>query len=80
MALKRSIVVAVPKVSHPTNIEEDLRPISLTSQIAKVMEDCTLDKLFPQTVDKLHTKQFAFPKLNPRFSQPWCRARHYTLD
>ena len=62
MALKRSIVVPVPKVSPPTNIEEDLRPISLTSQIAKVMEDCTLDKLFPQIVDKLDSKQFALPK------------------
>ena len=45
-ALKRSIVVPVPKVSPPTSIEDDLRPISLTSQIAKVMEDCTLDILF----------------------------------
>ena len=62
MALKRSFVVPVPKVSSPTNIEEDLRPISLTSQIAKVMEDCTLDKLFPQIVDKLESKQFALPK------------------
>ena len=62
MALKRSIVVPVPKVSPPTNIEEDLRPISLTSQIAKVMEDCTLAKLFPQIVDKLDSKQFALPK------------------
>ncbi|CAB4023227.1 RNA-directed DNA polymerase from mobile element jockey, partial [Paramuricea clavata] len=38
-ALKRSIVVPVPKVSPPKSIEDDLRPISLTSQIAKVMED-----------------------------------------
>ena len=38
-ALKRSIVVPVPpKVSPPKSIEDDLRPISLTSQIAKVME------------------------------------------
>ena len=61
-ALKRSIVVPVPKVSPPTSIEDDLRPISLTSQIAKVMEDCTLDFLFPQVVNKLDTKQFALPK------------------
>ena len=61
-ALKRSIVVPVPKVPPPTSIEDDLRPISLTSQIAKVMEDCTLDILFPQVINKLDTKQFALPK------------------
>ena len=61
-ALKRSIVVPVPKVSPPTSIEGDLRPISLTSQIAKVMEDCTLDYLFPQVINKLDTKQFTLPK------------------
>ena len=61
-ALKRSIVVPVPKVSPPTSIEDDLRPIPLTSQIAKVMEDCTLDILFPQVINKLDTKQFALSK------------------
>ncbi|CAB3995721.1 RNA-directed DNA polymerase from mobile element jockey, partial [Paramuricea clavata] len=61
-ALKRSIVVPVPKVSPPKSIEDDLRPISLTSQIAKVMEDCTLDNFFPEVVNKLDTKQFAPPK------------------
>ena len=61
-ALKRSIVVPVPKVSPSTSIEDDLRPISLTSQIAKVVEDCTLDILFPQVINKLDTKQFALPK------------------
>ncbi|CAB4001415.1 Hypothetical predicted protein [Paramuricea clavata] len=61
-ALKRSIVVPVPKVSPPKSIEDDLRPISLTSQIAKVMEDCTLDNFFPEVVNKLDTKQFALPK------------------
>ena len=61
-ALKRSIVVPVPKTSPPTNIEDDLRPISLTSQIWQVMEDCTLDILFPQVINKLDTKQFALPK------------------
>ena len=60
--LKRSIVVPVPKVLPPKSIEDDLRPISLTSQIAKVMEDCTLDKFFPEVVNKLDTKQFALPK------------------
>ena len=61
-ALKRSIVVPVPKVSPLTSIEDDLRPISLTPQIAKVMEDYTLDILFRQVINKLDTKQFALPK------------------
>ena len=33
--LKRSVLVPIPKSSPPTSIEDDLRPISLTSQIAK---------------------------------------------
>ncbi len=39
--LKRSVVVPVPEVQPPSSIDDDLRPISLTSQIAKVMEGCT---------------------------------------
>ena len=62
MALKRSIVVPVSIDSPDTNIEEDLRLMTLTSQIAKVVEDCKLDKLFPQIVDKLDSKQLALPK------------------
>ena len=54
--------MCLPKVSPSTSIEDDLRPISLTSQIGKVMEDCTLDMLFPQVVNKLDTKQFALPR------------------
>jgi hypothetical protein len=68
-ALKRSIVVPVPKVSPPKSIEDDLRPISLTSQIVKVMENCTLDKFFPEVVNKLDTKKFALPK--KRFGVPF---------
>ena len=62
MALKRSIVVPVSIDSPDTNIEEDLRLMTLTSQIAKVVEDCKLDKLFPQIGDKLDSKQLALPK------------------
>ena len=60
--LKRSVVVPVPKVLPPSSIEDDLRPISLTSQIAKVMEGCTLDNLFPEVANKMVPKQFALPK------------------
>ena len=61
MNLKRSIVVPIPKVSLPQSVEDDLRPISLTSQISKVMEGFTLTKLFAQMESKLDTKQFALP-------------------
>ncbi|CAB4011843.1 RNA-directed DNA polymerase from mobile element jockey, partial [Paramuricea clavata] len=62
MNLKRSIVVPIPKVSLPQSVEDDLRPISLTSQISKVMEGFTLTKLFAQIESKLDTKQFALPR------------------
>ena len=57
--LKQSEVVPVPKCSPPIVVEQDLRPISLTPHIAKVMEGLTLDSLFKQVCDKLHTHQFA---------------------
>ena len=60
--LKRSIIRPIPKVSLPTSIEDDLRPISLTSQISKVMEGFMLNNLFSQVANKLDAKQFAQPK------------------
>ena len=54
--LKRSVVVPVAKVLPPSSIEDDLRPISLTSQMAKVMEGCALDNLFPEVASKLDSK------------------------
>ena len=59
MFLKQSEVVPVPKCSPPKVVEQDLRPISLTPHIAKVMEGLTLDSLFKQVCDKLDTHQFA---------------------
>ena len=57
--LKQSEVVPVPNCSPPKVVEQDLRPISLTPHIAKVMEGLTLDSLFKQVCDKLDTHQFA---------------------
>ena len=57
--LKQSEVVPVPKCSPPKVIEQDLRPISLTPHIAKVMEGLTLDSLFKQVCDKFDSHQFA---------------------
>ena len=55
-------VVPIPKVPPPNTIEEDLRPISLTSQVAKIMEGFTLESLLSQILDKLDPKQFGLPK------------------
>ena len=60
--LKQSEVVPVPKCSPPKVVEQDLRPISLTPHIAKVMEGLTLDSLFKQVCDKLDTHQFALAR------------------
>ena len=60
--LKRSFVVPIPKVSPPNSIEEDLRPISLTAQVAEIMEGFTLESLLLEVLDKLDPKQLSLPK------------------
>ena len=57
--LKTSIVIPVPKTSPPKVLEEDLRPITLTSPLAKVMEGFTLRTLTRQVIDNLDCKQFS---------------------
>ena len=43
--LKSSIVISLPKIVPPKDVESDLRPISLTCTIAKVMEGFTCTRL-----------------------------------
>jgi hypothetical protein len=43
-------------------MEEDLRPISLTSQVSKIMEGISLESLMSEVADKLNKKQFARPR------------------
>ena len=57
--LKSSIVIPVPKINPTRTIENDLRPISLTCTIAKVMEGFTCTRLLPQLEDKLDPRQYA---------------------
>ena len=59
--LKLSIVRPIPKELPPTSIENELRPISLTSQISKNMEGFTIDSMIPQVIDQFDFKQFALP-------------------
>ena len=58
---KSCLVVPIPKTTPPKTVEEDLRPITLTSQLAKIMEGFTLNLLpvYKQMVDQLNKKQFA---------------------
>ena len=60
--LKRSFVVPIPKVTPPQSIQDDLRPISLTAQVSKVMEGFTLKSLMSDVGYQLDPKQFALPK------------------
>ena len=57
--LKESQVRPLPKCSSPKTVENDLRPITPTSQIAKIMEGFTLESLYDQVIDRLDPKQFA---------------------
>ena len=57
--LKSAAVIPVPKKCPVNDIEKDIRPISLTCQIAKVMEGFTLTRIFPTILLQLDNKQFA---------------------
>ena len=57
--IKQSEVVPVPKCSPPKSVEQDLRPITLTSHLSKIMEGFTLQSLFDQVCENLDDKQFA---------------------
>ncbi|PFX27783.1 putative RNA-directed DNA polymerase from transposon BS [Stylophora pistillata] len=57
--LKSSIVTPVPKVNPPREIKSDLRPISLTRTLAKVMEGFTCNKLLPRLHGKIDLRQIA---------------------
>ena len=57
--LKSVIVHPLPKVTPPKCIEDDVRPISLTCQLAKVLEGFTLSRVYPSIVGNLDRNQFA---------------------
>ena len=54
-------MVPVPKLRPPKSVENDLRPISLTSPIAKVLEGFSAESLITGVFNKLDNKQFALP-------------------
>ena len=54
-------MVPVPKCRPPASVESDLRPVSLTSPVAKVLEGFSAKSLLMCVWDKLDSKQFALP-------------------
>ncbi|XP_048579007.1 uncharacterized protein LOC116611253 [Nematostella vectensis] len=59
--LKTSLVIPTPKVTPPKTVEDDLRPITLTSPLAKILEGFTLEHLMNQVAENLDIKQFSMP-------------------
>ena len=57
--LKQSIISPVPKVCPPQDIKSDLRPIALTSCLAKVLEGFTNKRLLRQMSDTVDPRQYA---------------------
>ena len=57
----KAIVVPVPKIRPPKSVENDSRPISLTSPIAKVLEGFSAESLIISVFNNLDNKQFALP-------------------
>ena len=72
--LKQACVRPLPKQNPASSVENDVRPVSLTSQIAKVMEGFTLVRMLPTIIDKLDVKQFAVSGTRYGISAP-CGAR-----
>ena len=55
---KKANVVAIPKIKPPKSVEQDLRPISLTSTISKVFESLVGKWMLDAIGDKLDKQQF----------------------
>ena len=59
--LKSACVRPLPKKRPAQSVNNDIRPISLTCQISKVMEGLTLSRLAPSVLADLNAKQYATP-------------------
>ena len=63
--LKSAAVIPIPKKRPANDIEKDIRPISLTCQIANVMQGFTLTRILPTILPQLDNKQFAVAGKSP---------------
>ena len=59
--LKQAIAVPIPQCGPPMSVESDLRPVSLTLPVAKVLEGFSAKSLLMCVWDKLDSMQFALP-------------------
>ena len=57
--LKTVAVCPIPKMSPSKSTETDIRPISPTCQVAKLLEGFTLARIYKTTLSDLDKKQFA---------------------
>jgi len=55
---KRANVVPIPKTKPPKSVEQDLRPISLTPTISKILESIVGRWILDAIGDKFDKKQF----------------------
>lgn len=55
---KHLSVCLIPKVRTPTSVENDVRPIALTCQLAKVMEGFTLSQVYEPVMGVLDPFQW----------------------
>ena len=76
--LKSAVVRPLPKQKPAMSVEKDIRPVSLTCQVAKVMESFTLVRLLPVLLDKFDLKQFALSGRST--SQALVYLLHLALD
>ena len=60
--LKTPVVTPTPKQTPPDSIENGIRPISLTCQIAKLKAGFTLTRIMPLIANQLDNKQFSMAR------------------
>ena len=59
---KTANVVPLPKIKPPKVISKDLRPISLTPTLSKVLESCVGSWIMSTIIEKLDTRQYGCMK------------------
>jgi hypothetical protein len=55
---KAANVVLVPKCQPPTSVKDDLRPISLTPTLSKVLDRLIGRRFLPNIVAKFDSRQY----------------------
>jgi len=58
LSWKQANVVPIPKVNSPTSIQSDLRPISLTPTLSKILESYVGNWILDRVTAKLDPRQF----------------------